>query len=163
MRRSPRPDGDDRKDDVGQVPRLVTDVQLRAPQGRDDQRDQRVDRQSAKAGAPRGFQNIKHGEPLRPEREEDDDMQDDEGDGDKRYPAVKVIDDVFAPWLGDESEAGSEAELETHHRQARVADRDGELPPEIARRRRERPCQQREQWGENEEQVNEDQMAPRTE
>jgi hypothetical protein len=55
-------------------------------------------------------------------------MQDDEGDCDKRYPAVKVIDDVFAPWLGDVSEAGSEAELETHHRQARVADRDDELP-----------------------------------
>jgi hypothetical protein len=55
-------------------------------------------------------------------------MQEDEGDCDKRYLAVKVIDDVFAPWLGDVSEARRQAELQTHHRQARVTNRDGELP-----------------------------------
>src|SRR3984957_1246409 len=141
---------------MGQVPCLVTEPELRAPQSRDDQRDQRVDRQSAKGGAPRRFENIKHGHPLRPEREEEDDVQDDEGDCDQRYPAVKVINDVFAAWLRNVSEARREAELQTHHRQARVSDRDGELPPEIARRWREGSCQQREQRGEDEQKVNEE-------
>ena len=153
--REPRRDGDDRKHDVGQVPCLVTELELRAPQGRDDQRDQRVDRESAKGGAPRRFEEIEHGQPLRPQREKDEDVQDDKGDCDQRYLAVKVINDVFAPWLGDVPEARGETELQTHHRQARVADCDGELPPEIARRR-ERPRQQREQRGKNEEQVNGD-------
>ncbi len=62
-------------------------------------------------------------------------MQDDESNGDQRDLAVKVIDDVFTPWLGDVPEARREAELQTHHRQARVTDRDRERPPEIARRR----------------------------
>jgi hypothetical protein len=83
-------------------------------------------------------------------------MQEDEGDCDKRYLAVKVIDDVFTPWLSDVSEARRQAELQTHHRQARVTSRDGELPPEIAGRRRESPYQEREQGRENEEQVNEE-------
>jgi hypothetical protein len=51
----PRRDGNDRKYDMGQVPYLVTDLQLRAPQGHNDQCDQRVYRQSAKAGALRGL------------------------------------------------------------------------------------------------------------
>jgi hypothetical protein len=37
-------------------------------------------------------------------------MQDNESDGDQRYLAVKVIDDIFTPWLSDVSEARREAD-----------------------------------------------------
>ena len=79
-------------------------------------------------------------------------MRDDQADRDQRDLAVKVVDDILAPRLGDVAEARRETELQAHHRQARVADRDRELGPEIARRRQRRR-QEREQRGENEEQI----------
>ena len=86
-------------------------------------------------------------------------MRDDQGDRDQRDLAVKMIDDVFAPRFGDVPEARGEAELQAHHRQAGVADRDRELGPEIARGR-QRSRQEREQRRENEEQINEDPNGP---
>ena len=71
---------------------------------------------------------------------------------DQRDPAVKVVDDVFAPRLGDVAEAGRETELQAHHRQAGVADGDRELRPEIARGR-QRSRQEREQRAEDKEEV----------
>ena len=70
-----------------------------------------------------------------PDDEQDDRVRDDQADRDQRDLAVKVIDDVLAPRLGDVAEARREAELQAHHRQAGVADRDRELGPESARRR----------------------------
>src|SRR5688572_26908321 len=65
---------------------------------------------------------------------------------------MKVIDDVFAPRLGDEAKARRDAELQAHHREAGVSDRSRELGPEVARRRR--PTQkQREQRAEHERKV----------
>src|SRR5271168_4131550 len=66
---------------------------------------------------------------------------------------MEVIDDIFAPWLGYVTETRREADLQAHHRQARVAERDRELGPEVARGR-PRPGQQREQRGEDEQKIN---------
>ena len=77
----------------------------------------------------------------------------------QRDLAVKVIDDVLAPRFGDMSEPRRESELQTHHRQASVANRDREFGPEIAGRR-QRTCQESEQRGENEEQIKDDPNSP---
>ena len=82
-----------------------------------------------------------------------------QADGDLRDLAVKVIDDVLAPRGGDVTEARGEPELQAHHRQAGIADRDRKLRPEIARGR-QRPQKKREQRGEDEEQVNDDPNRP---
>ena len=144
---------------MGEVPRLVADIQLRAPQGHHHQRDQRVDRQGGEAGAPRRLDEIEQREQFRPDDEQDERVRNDQADRYQRDLAVKVIDDVLAPRLGDVAEARREAELQAHHRQAGIAERDRELRPEIARRR-QRPRQEREQRGEDEEQINDDPNGP---
>src|SRR5262245_6308367 len=72
-------------------------------------------------------------------------MRDHQTNRDQRHLAGKVVDDVFAPRLGDEAEARCETELQSHHRQARVADGGRELCPEIAGRRvrSSKECKQR--------------------
>ncbi len=72
---------------------------------------------------------------------------------------MKMVDDILAPWIGDVPEACSEADLQAHHREAGIADRDREFRPEVARRRT-RPCQEREQRGEDEEQIKSDLNGP---
>ena len=79
-----------------------------------------------------------------------------QADSDQRNLPMKVVDDVFAPRLGDEAEARGEAELQAHHREAGVADRSREFSPEVARGRQ--PTQkQREQRAEHEQKI---QSAP---
>ncbi len=86
-------------------------------------------------------------------------MRYDETDGYQRYLTVKVIDDILTPGLGDMAETCREAELQAHHRQTGVTDRDRELRPEIARWW-QRTSQEREQWGENEEQIHKQPNSP---
>src|SRR5262245_52293016 len=126
------PDREDREHDVGDVPCLVPDVQLHPPQGHHDQRDQRVRRQGGKACAPRRCEGVEQHEPFRLDDKQNDRVRHHQTNRDERHLAVKVVDDVFAPRFGDEAEARCETELQTHHRQARVADGGRELCPEIA-------------------------------
>ena len=86
-------------------------------------------------------------------------MRDHQADRDQRDLAMKMIDDVLAPRLGDVAEACGEAELQTHHRKACVAERHRELRPEIAARR-QRSGQERELRGEDEKQVHGDPDGP---
>ena len=86
-------------------------------------------------------------------------MHYDEADRYQRNLTVKMVNDVFAPRLGDVPEARGETELQTHHRKAGVAEGDRELRPEITRWRM-RACQEREQGSENEQQVDEDPNGP---
>jgi hypothetical protein len=63
-----------------------------------------------------------------------------------------MIDNVFAPQFGYVPEARRQAELQPHHCQARVTERDRKFRPEIARRR-QRSRQEREQRDEDEDQI----------
>ena len=87
-------------------------------------------------------------------------MHYDQADRDQRDLTVKVIDDVLAPRLSDKPEACREAELQAHHCQAAVTDRNRELRPEVARGRM-RAEQEREQGGENKDQICDDPTPPR--
>src|ERR1700686_3853121 len=86
-------------------------------------------------------------------------MRYDQADRYERNLTVKMVNDVFAPGLGDVPEARGETELQAHHRKAGVAEGDRELGPKVARRRM-RACQEREQGSENEQQVDEDPNSP---
>jgi hypothetical protein len=83
----------------------------------------------------------------------------DQADRYERNLTVKMVNDVFAPRLGDVPEARGETELQAHHRKAGVAEGNRELCPEIARRRM-RTSLEREQGSENEQQVDEDPNGP---
>src|SRR4249919_2875845 len=86
-------------------------------------------------------------------------MRHDQADRYERNLTVKMINDVFAPWLGDVPEARGKTELQAHHRKAGIAEGDRELCPEITRRRM-RAGQQCEQGSENEQQVDENPNGP---
>jgi hypothetical protein len=69
------------------------------------QRDQRVGRQGGEAGTPRCLDGIEQRDQFRPDDEQDNLVRNDKADRYQRYLAVKVIDDVLAPRLGDVPEA----------------------------------------------------------
>jgi hypothetical protein len=142
-----------------EVPCLVPDVPLRAPQGHRHQRDQRVNRQGSEAGAPRRLDGIEQRKQFRPGDEQYKRVRNDQADRYQRYLTVKMVYDVLAPRLGHVPEACRQAELQAHHRQSGIADRDRELRPKIARRR-QCSCQEREQRGEDEEQIQDDPNGP---
>src|ERR1700692_5134247 len=86
-------------------------------------------------------------------------MRYDQADRYERNLTVKMVNDVFAPRLGDVTEARGKTELQAHHREAGIAEGDRELCPKITRRRM-RACQEREQGSENEQEVDENPNGP---
>ena len=119
---------------------------------------EKIDRNS-EVGAQRRVKHIGRREQFRLNDDQNDRMRYDQADRYERNLAVKMVNDVFAPRLGDVPEARGETELQAHHRKAGIAEGDRELRPEIARRRM-RACQEREQGSENEQQVDEDPNGP---
>ena len=100
-------------------------------------------------GTQRRFKHIGQREQFGLNDNQNDRMRYDQADRYERYLTVKMVNDVFAPRLGDVPEARGETELQAHHSKAGVAEGDGELRPETAGRRM-RTCQEREQRSENE-------------
>ena len=119
---------------------------------------EKIDSES-EVGTQRRLKHIGRREQFRLDDEQNDRMRYDQADRYQRNLTVKMVDDVFAPRLGDVAKARREAELQPHHRKAGITERDRELRPEIARRGM-RACQEREQGSENEQQIDEDPNGP---
>jgi hypothetical protein len=117
-----------------------------------------VDR-AAKRARHGAFDGVEQREQFRSDGEQNERVRNDQADRDQRYLAVEMVDDVLAPRFGDVAEACREAELQAHHSEARIADRDRELRPEIASRR-QRYRQERKQRGEDEEKIDADPDGP---
>ena len=144
---------------MDEMPCLVFDLQRQAPKGGHHECNHRENRQKREVGAQRRLKHIGRREQLRLDDEQNGGMRYDQADRYQRNLTVKMIDDVFAPRLGDILEARGETELQAHHRKAGIAEGDRELSPETARWRM-RACQQREQGSENEQQIDEDPNGP---
>src|SRR6516165_6258993 len=140
---------------MSEMPGLIPDPELRAPECGYHQRDYAENRQKSETGAPRHVEKIGHLAQFWTDGQKDQRVHYDQADCDQRNLAVKVIHDVLAPRLSDKPEACRKAELQAHHRQAAVTDRNRKLRPEVARRRM-RAQQKREQGGENEDQIYDD-------